>query len=92
MKKQPGNDVLVGSPSLINELTKLGLIDQYQLCIHPVIAQNGLLLFKDIREQLVLKLIKTKTFQAGQVVQYYDSSKHCLIRKFQNRIPKIIIG
>jgi dihydrofolate reductase len=75
LKNQPGRDVLIGSPSLINELTKLRLIDEYQLCIHPVIAQNGLLLFKDIQEQQILKLTKTKTFQAGQVLHYYDSMK-----------------
>jgi dihydrofolate reductase len=72
LKKLPGKDVLIGSPSLINELTKLGLIDEYQLCIHPVIAQDGLLLFKNIQERLILKLTKTKTFQAGQVMLYYD--------------------
>ncbi len=75
LKKQPGRDVLIGSPSLINELTKLGLIDEYQLCIHPVIAPDGLLLFKNIPEQLVLKLTKTKTFKAGQVMHYYERIK-----------------
>lgn len=75
LKKQPGKDVLIGSPSLINELTKLGLIDEYQLCIHPVIAPDGLLLFKNIPEQLILKLTKTKTFQAGQVMHYYERIK-----------------
>lgn len=75
LKQQPGKDILVGSPSLINELTKLGLIDEYQLCIHPVIAQDGLILFKNIQEQLILKLIKTKTFGAGQVLHYYERTK-----------------
>jgi dihydrofolate reductase len=75
LKKQPGKDVLIGSPGLINELTKLGLIDEYQLCIHPVIAQDGLLLFKNIQERLILTLTKTKTFQAGQVMLYYETIK-----------------
>lgn len=75
LKKLPGKDVLIGSPSLINELTKLRLIDEYQLCIHPVIAQDGLLLFKNIPERMILKLTKTKTFQAGQVMHYYERIK-----------------
>src|SRR5678815_189897 len=37
LKQQPGKDIFVGSPSLIVALTKLNLIDQYQLCVHPVI-------------------------------------------------------
>jgi len=72
LKKEPGKDVLIGSPSLINELTKLNLIDEYQLCLHPVIAVDGLQLFKGIQKNLVLKHIKTKRFGAGQTLLYYE--------------------
>ena len=75
LKKQSGKDVLIGSPSLINELTKARLIDEYQLCIHPVIARDGLLLFKNLPEPRILRLTKTKTFPAGQVMHYYESMK-----------------
>lgn len=75
LKKAPGRDVLIGSPSLINQLTQLQLIDEYQLCLHPVIAEDGLQLFKGIPKNLVLKLIKTKTFGAGQIVLYYEQGK-----------------
>ena len=74
--KRSGNgsnkDVFVCSPSLIVELTKLNLIDEYQLCIHPVIAGSGLPLFKNISEKIVLKLSKTKTFSGGAVILYYE--------------------
>ena len=72
LKQQTGKDVLVCSPSLIVALTKLNLIDEYQLCIHPVIAGSGLPLFKDIRERILLKLTKTKTFSGGAVILYYE--------------------
>jgi len=65
-------DVFVGSPSLIVALTKLNLIDEYQLCVHPVIAGIGLPLFKNISEKITLKLLKTKTFSGGAVVLYYE--------------------
>jgi dihydrofolate reductase len=65
-------DVFVGSPSLIVALTKLNLIDEYQLCVHPVIAGSGLPLFKNISEKITLKLLKTKTFSGGAVVLYYE--------------------
>jgi dihydrofolate reductase len=38
LKQQPGKDIFVGSPGLIVQATNLNLIDEYQLCIHPVIA------------------------------------------------------
>ena len=66
------NDILVGSRSLIIQLMKLNLIDEYQLCIHPVIAGPGLPLFENIKDRTVLKLIKTKTFSGGAVTLYYE--------------------
>ncbi|REG98862.1 dihydrofolate reductase family protein [Flavobacterium aquicola] len=67
-----GKDIYVGSPSLIVALTKLNLIDEYQICVHPVIAGSGLPLFKDISDRIVLKLQKTKTLGAGAVILYYE--------------------
>ena len=65
-------DILVGSRSLIIQLMKLNLIDEYQLCVHPVIAGNGLPLFENIHDRTILKLIKTKTFGSGAVTLYYE--------------------
>jgi len=72
LKQQSGKDIYVGSPGLIVALTKLRLIDEYQLCIHPVIAGSGLPLFNSINERTVLKLINTKTFSGGAVILYYE--------------------
>lgn len=70
-KQQPGKDIFVCSPSLIVALTQLNLIDEYQLCIHPLIAGSGLPLFQNIREHILLKLLKTHTFSGGAVILYY---------------------
>jgi len=75
LKEQAGKPILVGSPSLIVALTNLDLIDEYQLCVHPVILGNGLPLFKNITDRVNLKLLKTKTFGAGQIVLYYVPAK-----------------
>jgi len=65
-------DILVGSRSLIIQLMKLNLIDEYQLCVHPVVAGGGLSLFENINDRTILKLIKTKTFGGGAVTLYYE--------------------
>lgn len=75
LRKQTGKDVLVCSPSLIVQLTKLHLIDEYQLCIHPVVGGSSLPLFKEMSEQLVFKLLKTKAFDSGVVLHYYEPKK-----------------
>lgn len=72
LRQQVGKDIYVGSPSLIVALTQLGLIDEYQICVHPVILGVGLPLFKNINDRIVLKLQKTKTFVSGAIVLYYE--------------------
>jgi dihydrofolate reductase len=72
LKEQAEKDLYVGSPSMIVAFAKLDLIDEYQLCIHPVIVGSGLVLFKDITDRIELKLLRTKTFTRGAVVHYYE--------------------
>ena len=72
LKQQPGRDILVGSRSLIIQLMKLNLIDEYQLCVHPVVVGSGLPLFENINDRTILKLIKTKAFSGGAVTLYYE--------------------
>ena len=72
LKQQEGKDILVGSPSLILAALKLNLIDELQLCVHPIIIGSGLPLFKSITDKVALKLLKTKTFGSGAVAFYYQ--------------------
>ncbi|HET9136854.1 MAG TPA: dihydrofolate reductase family protein [Candidatus Kapabacteria bacterium] len=72
LKQQDGKDIFAGSPSMIVQLTQLGLIDEYQLCVHPIIAGSGLRLFKDISDRIDLTLLKTKQFGSGVIVLYYQ--------------------
>src|SRR5258708_6407545 len=66
---------LACSPSLIAALTNLNLIDEYQLCAQPIILGNGLPSFKNVKNRINLKLLKTKTFGCGAVTLYYESAK-----------------
>jgi dihydrofolate reductase len=75
LRQEGGKNILAGSPSLIVALTQLDLIDEYQLCVHPVIVGSGLPLFKNVRDKMNLKLLKTKIFGSGAVVLYYEPSK-----------------
>jgi len=54
---------------------KLNLIDEYQLCVHPVIAGSGLQLFKNINNKVILKLLRIKTFGSGSITLYYEPTK-----------------
>src|SRR5439155_3898409 len=72
LKQQTGKNIFAGSPSLIVSLTQLGLIDEYQLCVQPIILGKGLQLFKNIKDRIDLKLLRTKIFGSGTIVLYYE--------------------
>jgi dihydrofolate reductase len=75
LKQQPGKNILVGSRSLIIQLLNSKLIDEFQLCIHPVIEGKGLRLFDQITDQIMLKLIQTKSLASGATVFYYEPTR-----------------
>lgn len=71
LKEQPGKNILVGSPSLIVAMANLGVIDEYQIGVQPIILGSGLPLFKNIRERIDLTLLHSKTFKCGAMMLYY---------------------
>ena len=75
LKQQPGKDIYVGSPSLIVALAQLELIDEYQVGVQPTVLGSGLTLFKNVKDRINLKLLKTKTFGCGVVALYYEPTK-----------------
>ena len=72
LKHQSGKDILVGSRSLIIQLINLNMIDEFQICIHPMIEGKGLPLFDKIKDRTLFKLSKTKIFGSGAIVLYYQ--------------------
>jgi dihydrofolate reductase len=66
------NMVILGSSDFAVSLTELGLIDEYHIMVNPVVLGDGKPLFKGIRNKLNLKLIKTKTFDSGNVLHCYQ--------------------
>lgn len=75
LKSQPGKNILAGSRSMIAALTRLDLIDEYQLCIMPMIAGSGLEFFADMKQRVDLTLTNTKTFTSGAIVLYYEPKR-----------------
>jgi dihydrofolate reductase len=76
LKQLPGKAIFVGSRSLIIQLMKLGLIDEFQLCIHPMVEGKGLPLFENINDRIIFKLVKNKIFTNGAIILYYQPKKN----------------
>ncbi len=70
LKQVPGGYILAhGGSRFTQSLVRLGLIDEYQLLVHPVTLGSGLPLFAAQRN---LKLIDCKKFGTGAVALTYQ--------------------
>jgi dihydrofolate reductase len=72
MKREAGdNMVIMGSGTIVSQLTQERLIDEYQFIVHPLVLGSGRTLFEGVREQLPLKRVNSRTFGNGNVLLTY---------------------
>jgi dihydrofolate reductase len=73
LKAQPGKDLLLnGGSNLASALTGLGLIDEYQIVVHPAVLGGGKPLFFQPKGILEFKLIGSRTFDERTVLLRYE--------------------
>ena len=72
LKSQPGKGLLVGGLTLPLALAELGLIDEYELVVHPRIAGHGPTLFAGLSKLIDLRLVSRQQFGSGAVVMRYE--------------------
>lgn len=71
LKAQPGKDMAIGGANLAASVAQLGLIDEYQTYIHPVILGQGTPFLPALEDSIKLQLIETRTFGSGVVYFRY---------------------
>jgi dihydrofolate reductase len=75
MKAQRGNDLIIfGSGSIVSQLTRHGLIDEYQFAVCPVLLGSGRSLVRDASTPLRLDLLEARTLPSGDVLLRYGRS------------------
>lgn len=67
-----GNMFIFGSAKLASTLIRHGLIDEYRLCLVPVVLGGGTPLFKPGLDRLRLKLIEARPLDSGCVILRYE--------------------
>jgi dihydrofolate reductase len=60
-------DIEIGGPTLAAEFVRRGLVDEYQLVVHPVILGGGTPMFPELDRSARLRLLETRTFPGGAV-------------------------
>ena len=75
LREQPGRPILLmGSSALAQSLMAHGLVDEYQLWVHPVVLGGGKKLFRDGGAAISLRLANSTTTAGGLVILSYEPS------------------
>ena len=73
LKQEPGPGlVIMGSGSIVSQLARAELIDEFQIVVHPLVLGAGRTLFEGGKEKLDLTLKSTRTFKNGNVLLSYE--------------------
>ena len=73
MKKESGPSmVILGSGSIVAQLTDAGLIDEYQIVLNPIALGAGRTIFDAIKKPLDLKLTQMRAFKNGKIYLRYE--------------------
>jgi dihydrofolate reductase len=76
LKEESGDDmVIMGSGTIISQLTPERLIDSYQVVVNPLVLGEGRTMFEDVKEIVNLKLKTTRAFGNGNVVLTLETAK-----------------
>ena len=76
LKKQAGGDMVIfGGASTSAYFAGQGLIDEYRIKLEPYILGKGKSLYAEIPQRVNLNLIKSKVFDSGVAVLYYQVKK-----------------
>ena len=67
------NILIFGSPTASLSLLNLGLIDEFWLFVNPIIAGQGIPLFKKVNEKIILEFVETKIFSCGVIALHYKT-------------------
>ena len=70
--KERGDVTILGSGSIVQQLSNLGLIDSYQFFVVPIVLGSGKSLFQDVR-QMNLRLAGSRSFRNGVVMHQYTA-------------------
>jgi dihydrofolate reductase len=73
LKREAGPDLaILGSGTIVSQLTAARLIDEFKVLINPFILGKGRTLFEGLQDQLELRLVGSRTFKNGNVFLRYE--------------------
>lgn len=71
VRREFDGDIDVSGPNLAHQFVRAGLVDEYQLVVHPVTLGRGTPYWPQLDAPLRLRLLETRTFASGVVLLSY---------------------
>lgn len=71
LKQQEGKNILTGGVDIPTQLIQLGLVDEYQVVVQPLLVGKGRRLLESVTLQEKLQLVESKIFNSGCVALRY---------------------
>jgi dihydrofolate reductase len=65
------NLTILGSGTILSQLTDAGLIDKYEIMLSPIALGSGVPIFKGIKNYFDLELTSVQTFKSGTLLLTY---------------------
>jgi dihydrofolate reductase len=75
LKRDSGRGLLTGGVTLPLALAEMGLIDEYEIIVHPRIAGHGPTLLTRLSKHIDLRLVSRLEFGSGAVAMRYEPRK-----------------
>jgi dihydrofolate reductase len=72
LKRESGKGLFMGGVKLPLALAGLGLIDEYEVVVHPRLAGHGPTLFAGLSNYVDLKVLDRREFGSGAVAMRYE--------------------
>jgi dihydrofolate reductase len=76
LKREPGKPIVAwAGAGLVSTLSRLDLVDEYRLIVHPVLLGKGTRLFQEVDARRELRLVRTTQLGDQLVVMCYEPKR-----------------
>jgi dihydrofolate reductase len=77
LKREEGKNISLSGVDLASQIIALGLVDEYYIVVHPIVAGEGRRLMEGIpiREKLQLRLVEANVLKSGCVALHYAKQR-----------------
>jgi dihydrofolate reductase len=72
LQERSGKDVAIGGAELAADAIRLGLVDDFQLFVYPVVVGGGKPFFPSVDQSVHLNLVETRIFSSRVVYLHYE--------------------